>query len=252
MDAIDTVLTTATNDSSSRRLFVRGFLALTPLWIGAVPTGVAYGLAAREAGLTLGETQLMSLAVFSASAQISAVSLIDERAPVVMLALTATALNAHLLLLGLTIGRATRASRRLRLAAAFFLTDGAYGVALSAGRVTLPSLLGAGVSMFIAWNIGTAIGATAGGAVPDPRGLGIDVIAPLIFLVVLVPLVRTRAAVQAAAVAGASALCLAQVAPAGTAVLGAGLLGGIAGALGSGRGRTDVATTIAADKGGAG
>jgi predicted branched-subunit amino acid permease len=252
MGAIDVMMTTATNGSSARRLFVWGFLALTPLWIGAVPTGLAYGLAAREAGLTLSETQLMSLAVFSASAQISAVSLIDERAPVVMLALTATALNAHLLLLGLTIGRTTRASRRLRLAAAFFLTDGAYGVALSAGRVTLPSLLGAGISMFVAWNIGTAIGATAGGALPNPRGLGIDVIAPLMFLVVLVPLVRTRAAVQAAVVAGVSALCLARVAPAGTAVVGAGLLGGIAGALVAGRGCADLATTIAGGKGEAG
>jgi hypothetical protein len=56
--------------------FAQGFPAMLPLWTGAIPVGIAYGAAAREAGLSLAETQLMSLTVFSAAAQMSAVALI--------------------------------------------------------------------------------------------------------------------------------------------------------------------------------
>ena len=114
--------------------------------------------------------------------------------------------------------------------AAWFLTDGAYGVAAARGPLRLPVLLGAGVSMFVGWNAGTALGAILGHAVPDPRRLGVDLVVPLTFLAVLVPLVRTRTATLTALVAGATALLLVRLAPGGVTVLGAGLAGSAAGA----------------------
>jgi predicted branched-subunit amino acid permease len=209
---------------------MRGFLAMLPLWTGAIPVGLAYGLAAKSAGLDAIEAQLMSLLVFSAAAQISAVALLDDGAPVVILLATTLLLNVQLLLLGLAAGRETRPSWAGRLTGAFFLTEGAYGVAAGIGRLTLPSLIGAGVSMYTGWNIGTALGLTAGNAIPDPRGIGIDLVAPLAFLAVLVPLVRTRPAVVTVVVAAAVVVALLQVVPTGVAVLGAGLSGSLAGA----------------------
>lgn len=214
----------------SRADFMRGFVAMAPLWVGAIPVGIAYGLAARNAGLSAVETVLMSLTVFSAAAQLSAVSLIDDGAPLVVLIATAVALNVQLLLIGLAVGRQARVSAAPRVVSAYFLTDGAYGVVLAGGKPTLSGLLGAGVSMFLAWNIGTAIGVMAGDAMPDPRRLGVDLIAPLMFLVVLVPLLRGRAALAVALVAGVVALLLVQVVPVGAAVLGAGLVGSVTGA----------------------
>jgi predicted branched-subunit amino acid permease len=203
---------------------------MAPLWVGAIPVGIAYGLAARNAGLSAVEAVLMSLTVFSAAAQLSAVSLIDDGAPVVVLVATAVALNLQLLLIGLAVGRQARVSAVLRAVSAYFLTDGAYGVVIAGGRLTISGLLGAGVSMFLAWNIGTAIGVMAGDAIPDPRRLGVDLIAPMMFLVVLVPLLRGRAALVVALVAGVVALLLMRVVPVGAAVLGAGLVGSVTGA----------------------
>src|SRR5918999_5625272 len=91
--------------SDSLAAFRRGYLALLPLWSGAIPAGVAYGVAARSAGLGVGETQLMSLVVFSAAGQIGAVSLIAGGASPLLLIGTVMALNAQLVLLGLAIGR---------------------------------------------------------------------------------------------------------------------------------------------------
>ena len=220
----------APDEPARLALFARGFVALLPLWAGAIPSGIAYGVAARSAGLGLGETQLMSLVVFSAAAQVGAVSLLGAGAPVAVLIGTAMALNAQLPLLGLAVGRQARPSWAARLVAAWFLTDGAYGVAAARGPLRLPVLLGAGVSMFVGWNAGTALGAILGHAVPDPRRLGVDLVVPLTFLAVLVPLVRTRTAALTALVAGATALLLVRLAPGGVTVLGAGLAGSAAGA----------------------
>jgi predicted branched-subunit amino acid permease len=217
-------------ESSGWVLFRRGFLGLLPLWAGAIPVGVAFGVAARGIGLGMWETQLMSLTVFSAAAQVSAVSLLGEGVSTLLLVATAMALNAQLLLLGLAVGRQVRPAGIGRLVTAWFLTDGAYGVAVGQGRLRLPVLVGAGVSMYLAFNAGTAIGATAGSAVPDPRRFGVDLVAPLTFLAVLVPLVRTRTAALVALVAGGTAVLLAQVASGGVVVLGAGLAGSAVGA----------------------
>jgi branched chain amino acid efflux pump len=210
--------------------FWRGYLALLPLWSGAIPAGVAYGVAARSAGLGVVETQVMSLVVFSAAGQIGAVSLIAGGASPLLLIGTVMALNAQLLLLGLAIGQQLRLSWLERLATAWLLTDGAYGVSLGVGPLRLAVLLGAGASMYTGWNLGTALGAGVGAALPSPGAFGIDLVAPLAFLAVLVPLVGSRPALLVAVVAGVTALLLSRVAPGGVAVLGAGLIGCTVGA----------------------
>lgn len=210
--------------------FWRGYLALLPLWTGAIPAGVAYGVAARSAGLSVVETQVMSLVVFSAAGQIGAVSLLATGASAPLLIGTVLALNAQLLLLGLAVGRQLRLSWPQRLLTAWLLTDGAYGVSLGVGPLRLGVLLGAGASMYSGWNLGTALGAILGAALPSPAAFGINLVAPLAFLAVLVPLIRTRPMLVVAVVAGATAYGLSQIAPGGVAVLGAGLAGCVMGA----------------------
>ena len=203
---------------------------MMPLWAGAIPAGVAYGVAARSAGLSVLETQVMSLVVFSAAGQIGAVSLLATGASGPLLIGTVLALNAQLVLLGLAVGRQLRLSWSQRLLAAWVLTDGAYGVSLGVGPLRLGVLLGAGASMYSGWNLGTALGAGLGAALPNPGAFGINLVAPLAFLAVLVPLVRTRPMLAVVVVAGVSTYLLSQAVPGGVAVLGAGLAGCMVGA----------------------
>lgn len=227
-------------------LFGRGFVAMLPLWAGAIPSGIAYGLAAQVARLGPGEAQLMSVVVFSAAAQVSAVALLGAGAPLALLLGTTLALNAQLPLLSLSVGRQLRLSWPQRLLAAFFLTDGAYGIAATRGRLRLPVLLGAGVSMFAGWNLGTLLGGIVGHSLPDSRRLGLDFVVTLSFLAVLVPLLRSRAAALVALVAGATALVLVRLVPGGVVVLGAGLAGSAAGAWATRQERGAVASAAAA------
>jgi predicted branched-subunit amino acid permease len=194
-----------------------------------VPAGIAFGVAARAAGLGAGAAQLMSLLVFSAAGQMGAVSLLGaETSPGVLIA-TVVVLNAQLLLLSVTVGRQLRLSGLQRPLVAWLLTDGAYGVAAGDGPLSVPSLLGAGASMYAAWNLGTATGSLLGDTLGDPQRFGIDLVVPLTFLSVLVPLLRTGATRIVALTSGLVALLLTRSAPLGVAVLGAATAGAAVG-----------------------
>jgi predicted branched-subunit amino acid permease len=218
------------NRASTLTYFARGFVAMLSLWVAAIPSGIAYGVAARGVGLGALETQLMSLLVFSAAGQVGVLALLKAGAPLALAIGTVMVLNSQMLLLGLTVGRQLRPTWGERLLAAFFLTDAAFAIAASRERLRLPVLLGAGASMYIGWNAGTAIGIAAGRILLDVRGLGIDFVLPLIFLALLVPLVRTRPALVVVLVSGATTFLLSRVAPSGVAVLAAGVAASAAGA----------------------
>lgn len=217
-------------ESSSALLFKQGFLALLPLWTGAIPFGIAYGVTATEIGLSAFAVQLMSLTVFSAAAQITAVSLFQVGASSLEIIVTACALNLHLPLIGAAIAHSLRFSWPSRLITAWLLTDGSFAVAAGRPPLRKPILLGAGFSMYLGWNLGTALGLIAGQTIPDPRAFAIDFVVPLTFLSVLIPLLRTRIALMVAVVSAAGTLALATQVPLGFAILIAGLSASLLGA----------------------
>ncbi|MCL4792842.1 MAG: AzlC family ABC transporter permease, partial [Gammaproteobacteria bacterium] len=166
----------------------------------------------------------------SAAAQLSVVALVAGGSPALVPLLTTVLLNVHMLLFGLAAARAARPRRGMRMLTAFFLTDGAFAVALGVGRLALPALLGAGVSMYLGWNIGTALGLLLGDTISNPRRAGVDLVAPLMFLAVLAPLLRGWPELLCALLAAGTTLCVLQWLPGGLAVLAGCLAGSLTGA----------------------
>jgi len=212
-------------------VFRSGFRAMTPLWLGVVPFGVAYAVLARDAGLSLVETQALSVLVFAGSAQVSAVGLFGRGAGGLEIVFTTLLLNVRHVLYGLSLGRRVPLTPRQRTAAAYFLTDEAYGVSVARGARTFAFVLGAELSLFLTWNLATFAGALLGGVIPDPERLGVDFVFPLAFLALLVPLLRRRVDVLVAVAAGALAWLLARSLPGGLPILIAGVAGSLLGAL---------------------
>lgn len=214
---------------------------MAPLWLGVVPFALVYAVLAREAGLSLLETQALSALVFAGSAQVSAVGLFGSGAAALEIVSTTFLLNVRHVLYGLSLGRRTPLSRRQRPVAAYFLTDEAFGVVAASGERTFAFLLGAELSLFGMWNLATLGGAIAGSAITDPAELGIDLVFPLAFLALLVPLVRTRVELLVAVSSGAIAYVAARGLPGGLPILLTGVVGSLLGAaLTSGRPGEDV------------
>lgn len=207
-----------------------GFRAMVPLWLGVVPFGLVYAVTARDAGLSLLETQALSALVFAGSAQFSAVGLFGAGAGGLAIVLTTFLLNVRHLLYGLSLARSIPLSRRQVAPAAFLLTDEAFGVATAAGARTFGFLLGAELSLYVSWNLATLVGALTAAAIPDPQELGVDVVFPLAFLALLVPLVRGRVELVVAVSSGALAWLLSRELPGGLPILVTGIAGALLGA----------------------
>lgn len=187
--------------------FLRGFAAVLPLWVGMAPFALAYAVSARSAGLTAWETQWMSLAVFAGGAQFAAAGLFHAGASGLAIVATTFLINARHVLYGLALGEKVTMSWWQRIATAHMLTDEAFGVTIVHQRPSLAYLVGAEVSVFVVWNVTTAIGSAVALAVPDPRALGVDIVFPLAFLALLVPLLQSlRTWIVAAATAAAAVL----------------------------------------------
>jgi len=203
---------------------------MLPLWLGVVPFGIAYALAAGEAGLSSFETQAMSVVVFAGASQFSAAALFGDGAAGFSIVLTALALNIRHVLYGLSLSQRFELSRRQRLLAAHLLTDEAFGVAYASGTSNPGFLFGTATSLFFAWNLATLAGIGLGGVFADPSELGLDFIFPLAFLALLVPLVRGRVELSVAVVAAGVAWLGSQVWPVGPSVVAAGVMASLLGA----------------------
>ena len=89
------------------------------------------------------------------------------------------------------------------------------------GRFNPRVLLGAGVTLYAAWVLGTVVGVTFGDVIGDPDRLGLDAAFPALFLALLVPQLTNRRAVEAAVLGAAIALALTPFMPAGVPIIAA-------------------------------
>lgn len=190
--------------------WLAGLQASLPIAMGYLPVSVAFGMAARGAGLGELEGVLTSAVVFAGASQFALVGLLGTGEAPALAALTALALNVRHVLYGPVLAPLLRGcSRAWQALLAFGLTDEVFAAA-AARLGTVPEgarrhwLLGLATGAYATWVLGTWLG-TAGGSVLVaflPRvGPALAFSLPVLFLVLLLPLLRGSAAVSAAAAA---------------------------------------------------
>lgn len=196
---------------------------MVPLWAGVGPFGLAFGILSRAAGYSILQTQAFSLFVFAGSSEVAAVTLTMAGATGIAIVLTALLLNLRHVLYGLSLSGLLRLhSLPVRVLLPFVMTDEAYGLTVKEyldGQGGPAFLAGAGLSLYAAFNLTTLAGALLGTAIPDLQSLGLDLIFPLTFLALLVPLLRTWTQAGVAVVSGGTALVLSHLIPAGITIL---------------------------------
>ncbi len=212
-----------------------GFVALMPLWLATAPFGGLYAMQARLAGLSLVETQAMSLFVFAGAAQFTAVTLLAGGAGPLSIVLATLIVNLrHSLLAASVVPYLGRVPALVRAALAFQLTDESYALSIKRfheGTGSPAYLLGTNLSMYVCWQGSTFAGYVLGGALPDPARYGLDLVFPLTFLGLLVPMLRGRPAWAAALASATLALVGRAILPGHWYLLLAGIGGSLAGAL---------------------
>jgi 4-azaleucine resistance transporter AzlC len=201
----------------------RGFVAMLPLWLGVVPFAFAFAILARTSGLSVIETEALSVLVFAGSAQLAFVNLVKDGSGQAVILLTVLLLNLRHVLYGLSLnGHLPVRTRPPRPVLAGLMTDESYGLTIRAflsGKGSDGYFFGASLSLFVSYTTATLVGALLGSRLPDPDRLGLETVFPLSFLALLLLMVRSRFDLVVAAIAGGMALLLSQMFSGGVVVL---------------------------------
>lgn len=190
-----------------------GARLVAPLVPATIAFGIAVGSATAAKGFSFIEHILFNVFVFAGLSQMVALEVWPAdmtAATVAGLALVVAIVNARMLLFGAGLRPwlgplpAWQVYPTLHL-----LTDPGWIVAMryrAEGGADAAILLGSGLLFFCFWLAATTAGYFAGTLVPDPRAIALDLVMPIFFAAMLVPLWRGPKRAFAWAVAGAVAL----------------------------------------------
>lgn len=208
--------------------FALGVADGAPFLLVIVPFSLLFGVVATEAGLSIAQTMGFSIVVIAGAAQFTAVSLIDDHAPVLIVLASSLAVNLRMAMYSASLtphlGAAPLWKRAL---VAYFLVDQVYACAQARYDVNPWSLADklayfAGVVLPVCplWYVFTYVGAVVGGAIPPE--LALDFAVPICFLAMIGPMLRTLPHMLAAGTAVVLALLLAGVPNVGLILAGLG------------------------------
>jgi predicted branched-subunit amino acid permease len=191
-----------------------------------MPFGLAFGIAAADAGLATWQASAFSLLVFAGSAQFAAVQVIGNGGSALAAIAAGLLLNLRSLAFGVTMTTALAGPWWKRAAWSQLMIDEstAVGSAHTEHRWRRYGYLCAGLTIFVTWNLTTLIGAAAlssSGAVVTTWG--IDATIPAAFVALLWPRLAEAGQRRSAAAGGLIALIVVPFAPPGLPILAAAL-----------------------------
>lgn len=196
----------------SRRAFRAGMAAAAPLAVGVAPFGLVAGAAPVAHGFSPWSAVGLSTIVFAGASQLAIVDALAQGGSVLVAVLAALTINLRMVLYSASLAPyLSHVPTRRRLPMAFLLVDQVYALCIarwpSDGGETderLPFYLGIGTFLGTTWVTCTVLGAIVGPAIPD--SIPLDFAIPLVFLVLLVPILVDRPSVAAALAGGAAAV----------------------------------------------
>jgi 4-azaleucine resistance transporter AzlC len=204
--------------------------------------GIGFGAVAVASGLTVAQTCVLSLLMFTGASQFALAGVVAAGGAPLSGAATALLLGSRNTLYGLRMAPLLKWRGWRRAAAAHLLID--ESTAMSVNRDTTEAarlgFVTTGLSVFVLWNLATAIGAIAGEAVGDPRALGLDAAVGAAFLALLWPRLKDRRNILVGVLAAAVALSLVPLTAPGVPVLAAGGVAVLVGVLAKGQDPTEI------------
>ncbi|KEJ88776.1 AzlC family ABC transporter permease [Sulfitobacter donghicola] len=222
--------------TSSKSYYRQGIIDSSPFILVIIPFSTLFGVLATEAGLNVIQTLAFSIVVIAGAAQFTALQLMQEDVPTVIVLVSSLAVNLRMAMYSASltpyIGAAPLWQRAL---CAYLTVDQSYVVGVAKfeeePKMSVPErvsyFLGAVTPIVPLWYGFTFVGALLGTQVPESWAL--DFALPITFLAMIAPMFRTAAHVAAALVAVAVALLAAGV-PYSLGLIIAGIAGMMAGA----------------------
>jgi len=175
--------------------------------LGIVPVGVITGVAMVASGIAPLAAMAMSVFVFAGASMVASAQLLSQGTPALLVVLAALFINLRFMMYSASL-RPFFADLplRWRLAVSYLQADNVYGLTLMRfadhphDPHKLSFFLGAGIPIWLAWQAAVLGGVLIGAGVPPSWRL--EFAAPLAFIAMTVPFLRSREMVLAALASG--------------------------------------------------
>ncbi|WP_423207448.1 branched-chain amino acid ABC transporter permease [Paracoccus yeei] len=202
-----------------------GLIQSLPFLLVLVPFGLLFGVVSDAAGFDLPQVMGFSVLVLAGASQFTAVQLIADHAPTIVVILSALAVNLRLAMYSASlVPWLGQAPTRWRAFLSYVLIDQTYALAIqhyeANPRLRLDQRMayftGTAIGCCVPWFLATALGFTLGRAIPESWAL--DFAVPITFLAMVAPMLRSPAHIAAAGVSIVGALVF-SVLPSGLGIL---------------------------------
>jgi len=177
--------------SKKKENLLKGFYDVSPLLLPVVPFGIIFGAIGIELGFGPYITYATSIIIFSGASQIVFFQLLSNGASSIIAITSSSVVSTRHLLYGAVVAQyLSKLSLMWKIFLSYLLTDQAFAVSQeffkknSNDEYKHYHLLGAGLTLWIVWQLTTIIGILLGSIVPEELGLSFTI--PLTFLALLI------------------------------------------------------------------
>jgi predicted branched-subunit amino acid permease len=198
-----------------KSVYLRGVRAGAPFVIVVVPFSLLFGVAATDAGLTLGQAMGFTVLVIAGASQFAALQMMVDQAGIAFVLLAALAVNLRMAMYSAAlVPHIGAAPLWQRACVAYLLFDQTYLASVKAYeeepdltlRQKVAFFFGVATPITPVWCAMTAVGVLVGATIPEAAAL--DFALPITFLAMVAPMLRTSAHLAAAATSVVVALAL--------------------------------------------
>jgi 4-azaleucine resistance transporter AzlC len=198
----------------------------------AMAFGASFGAISVGSGLTLAQTMVLSLVMFTGASQFAFVGVAASGGSPFAAVPAALLLGMRNAFYGVPISEILHPRGFARLWTAHFVIDETTAMAIGQAtpRARRFAFWTTGMILFSLWQLGSLAGALVGRAV-NPTDIGLDAAAPAVFLALLWPMLRRQEGRWVALGGAAVALALIPVAPPGIPVIASAVVALVGGLL---------------------
>ncbi len=170
--------------------YLRGFKAAVPVIMGFIPIAIAFAIMARQAGMTVAHTTMMSAGVLAGAAQMMAAGMVGQGASVITIVIATFILNLrHLIMSTCVMAKMKPCSVWLRLLASFGVTDESFAIFTTESEENsgIMFFLGLITGTYSSWVIGSFVGAVFSALLPEIVSMSLGIALYAMFIGLLLP-----------------------------------------------------------------
>jgi len=185
-----------TTEHRSRTMIKRGLAAGFPLVLSYTPVAIAFGVVARQSGMSLLDTMLMSLLIYAGAAQFMGVNMLHVGSGFLEIVIATFVLNFRHFIMSLSFMNWLRhIPLKEKMPIALGLTDETFAVSAihkqeaekDKGILFYTALI---LSAYLSWIAGTLIGGLLGDIIPEKLSQSMGIALYALFIGLLVPPVK--------------------------------------------------------------